>query len=82
MEALSFLDVDLQSSLNIQAEIDKNVALIKAKEDKRKSNHKNCTSENTKILMIYLKITKKLFILIENTMKLGMKLWMVFAKKL
>tara|TARA_B100001059_G_scaffold236346_1_gene286326 strand:+ start:1341 stop:7310 length:5970 start_codon:yes stop_codon:yes gene_type:complete len=43
MEALSFLDVDLQSSLNIQAEIDRNVALIQAKEDKRKSKCKNYT---------------------------------------
>ena len=42
-EAISFLDVDLQSSLNIQAEIDRNVALIKDKEDKRKSKCKNYT---------------------------------------
>ena len=41
MEALSFMDVDLQSSVDIQTELDKNIRMIEEKDIKRQSKCKN-----------------------------------------
>ena len=41
MEALSFMDVDLQSSVDIQTELDKNVRIMAEKDMKRQSKCKN-----------------------------------------